>query len=77
MPLLMASRLTAANLPGAAVTFDKLHVVGLVSAAVEKVRRLEQKTPPELAGSRCVWLRNPENLTTSPVPATQKSALPI
>jgi transposase len=52
-----------ANLPNAAVTFDKFHVVSLVGAAVEKVRRLEQKTSPELAGSRYVWLKNPENLT--------------
>jgi len=52
-----------ANLPNAAVTFDKFHVISLVNAAVEKVRRAEQETCPELAGSRYVWLRNPENLT--------------
>jgi transposase len=52
-----------ANLPNAAVTFDKFHVVSLVNTAVEKVRRIEQKTSPELAGSRYVWLKNPENLT--------------
>lgn len=53
----------AANLPHAAVTFDKFHVVSLVNTAVEKVRRIEQKASPELAGSRYVWLKNPENLT--------------
>lgn len=51
------------NLPNAAVTFDKFHVVSLVNAAVEKVRRIEQKTCSELVGSRYVWLKNPENLT--------------
>ncbi len=54
----------AANLPHAAVTFDKFHVVSLVNNAVEQVRRLEQKTCPQLAGSRYVWLKNPENLNT-------------
>ena len=53
------------NLPNAAVTFDKFHVVSLVNTAVEKVRRMEQKTCPELVGSRYVWLKNPENLTDS------------
>lgn len=51
------------NLSNAAVTFDKFHVVSLVNAAVEKVRRIEQKTCSELVGSRYVWLKNPENLT--------------
>ena len=51
------------NLPNATVTFDKFHVISLVNTAVEKVRRNEQKTCPELVGSRYVWLKNPENLT--------------
>ena len=51
------------NLPKAAVTFDKFHVISLVNTAVETVRRIEQKTCPELVGSRYVWLKNPENLT--------------
>ena len=53
----------AASLPNAAVTFDKFHVVSLVNHAVETVRRLERNDHPELAGSRYVWLKNPENLT--------------
>src|SRR5665213_3073942 len=53
-----------ASLPHAAVTFDKFHVVSLVNNAVEHVRRLEQKTCPQLAGSRYVWLKNPANLNT-------------
>lgn len=52
----------AANLPNAQITFDKFHVVSLVNDAVDQVRRLEQKTAPELAKSRYVWLKNPENL---------------
>lgn len=55
----------AANLPNAQITFDKFHVVGLVNDAVDQVRRLEQKTAPELAKSRYVWLKNPENLNES------------
>ena len=55
----------AANLPNARVTFDKFHVVSLVNDAVDEVRRLEQKTNPELAKTRYVWLKNPENLTPS------------
>ena len=54
-----------ASLPNAQVTFDKFHVVSLVNNAVEKVRRQERKDHPELAGSRYVWLKNPENLTPS------------
>ncbi|MGO9970860.1 MAG: ISL3 family transposase [Bryobacteraceae bacterium] len=33
------------NLPNAAVTFDKFHIVSLVNTAVEKVRRIEQNVP--------------------------------
>jgi transposase len=55
----------ATSLPKAKVTFDKFHVVSLVNDAVDEVRRLEQKSNPELAKSRYVWLKNPENLTES------------
>src|ERR1035441_4967759 len=53
------------KLPNTQVTFDKFHVVSLVNNAVKKVRRQERKDHPELAGSRYVWLKNPENLTPS------------
>ena len=53
----------ATSLPNAELTFDKFHVVSLVNAAVDKVRRLERLDHPELVGSRYVWLKNPENLT--------------
>jgi transposase len=35
----------------------------LGDAVVEKVRREEHRTRPELKGSRYVWTKNPENLT--------------
>ena len=53
----------AANLPNASITFDKFHVIKLINEAVDEVRRLERKDHPELAGSRYIWLKNPDNLT--------------
>ena len=53
------------NFKNASITFDKFHVVSLVNDAVDEVRRLERKANPELAKSRYVWLKNPENLTES------------
>jgi transposase len=35
----------------------------VVNEAVDQVRREEQKKHPELARSRYVWLKNPQNLT--------------
>ena len=55
----------AESLPNAQITFDKFHVVGLVNDAVDEVRRLERKDHPELANSRYIFLKNPENLTVS------------
>ena len=55
----------AENLHNAQITFDKFHVVSLVNEAVDEVRRLERKDHPELAGCRYVFLKNPENLTTT------------
>jgi transposase len=51
------------NLPNATITFDKFHVVSLVSQAVDDVRREERKDHPELSGTRYIWLKNMENLT--------------
>jgi transposase len=50
--------------PEASVTFDKFHVTKLLNDAIEKVRRQERRERPELAGSRYVWMKNPENLTS-------------
>ena len=52
------------NLPEASITFDKFHTVKIISGAVEKVRREEQKSRPELKGSRWVWLKNESNLSS-------------
>ena len=51
------------NLPNAAITFDKFHAVKIINAAVDKVRREEVKSHPELKKSRYVWLKNATNLT--------------
>lgn len=59
------SKRVTKSLPTATVIFDKFHVVGVVNTAVDEVRRAEQKTCPELARSRHVWLKNPENLSAS------------
>lgn len=50
--------------PTATITFDKFHVVKVLSEAVDKVRKDEQRKHPELKRSRYVWLKNPSNLTT-------------
>lgn len=51
------------NFPEASITFDKFHVMKMVNEALDKVRRQEQATQPELKHSRFVWLKNQENLT--------------
>src|SRR5699024_7061627 len=51
------------NFPNASITFDKFHVMKMVNEALDKVRRQEQISQPELKTSRYVWLKNEENLT--------------
>src|SRR5699024_6873231 len=51
------------NFPDASITFDKFHVMKMVNEALDKVRRQEQATQPELKNSRYVWLKNQDNLT--------------
>lgn len=53
----------ADNLTEAEVTFDKFHAVKLVNDAVDKVRRAEAKTRPELKRSRYLWLKNEPRLS--------------
>jgi transposase len=50
-------------LPNAQITFDRFHVMKIMSEAVDKVRRQEQSERKELKRSRYIWLKNPENLT--------------
>jgi len=51
------------NFPEASITFDKFHVIRAASEALEKVRRREAQTEPELKGTRWDWLKNPGNLS--------------
>jgi len=51
------------NLPNAAITFDKFHVVKLLNEAIDKVRREEAKSNPLLKHSRYVFLKNQGNFT--------------
>lgn len=54
----------ATHLPGAAVTYDKFHVVKLLNEALDKVRQAEQKKNPLLLKrTRYLWLKNPDALT--------------
>ncbi len=47
----------------ATITFDKFHILKIVNEALDEVRRMEQKTKPELKKTRFAWLKNPKNLT--------------
>ena len=53
------------NLTEAEITFDKFHVMKLIGEAVDKVRRAETKSRPELKGSRYLWLKNDANLSAA------------
>lgn len=53
------------NLTEAEITFDKFHVMKLIGEAVDKVRRAEVKSRPELKGSRYLWLKNDQNLSAA------------
>jgi len=54
-----------AHLPNARITFDKFHVVAHASQAVDKTRRIEQKTDPGLKGLRWTLLKDRESLSPS------------
>jgi transposase len=51
------------QLPNAQITFDKFHIMKIVNAGVDKVRREEAKTNPLLKGARYAVLKNDANLT--------------
>jgi transposase len=51
------------NLTEAEITFDKFHVMKLIGDAVDKVRRDESKSRPELKRSRYLWLKSERNLS--------------
>ncbi len=54
-----------ASLPEAQITFDKFHIVKLINAAVDEVRRREVASHPILKRTRYVVLKNHQNLTES------------
>jgi transposase len=51
------------ELPEAKLTFDNFHLMQLLTTAVDDTRREEQRTHPELKGTRYVWLKNEWNHT--------------
>jgi transposase len=51
------------HLPNARITFDKFHVVAHASAAVDQMRRLEQRTDPSLKGMRWTLLKDRDRLS--------------
>lgn len=53
------------HLPDARITFDKFHVIAHASTAVDKTRRAEQKTDPDLKGLRWALLKDRSKLTAS------------
>jgi len=51
------------HLPNAAITFDRFHVIQLVNAALEEVRRAEVRAEPALKHSRWMWLKDKHSWT--------------
>jgi transposase len=51
------------QLPNARITFDKFHVIAHASAALDKMRRLEQRGDPELKGLRWTLLKDRARLS--------------
>ncbi len=50
------------HLPNATITFDKFHVLAHAHQAVDAMRRIEQRTDPELKGLRWVLLKDRDSL---------------
>ena len=48
----------SSELPNAQITFDKFHVIAHANAAVDKTRRIEQRTDKSLKGMRWTLLRD-------------------
>ena len=46
------------HLPNAEITFDKFHVIAHASSALDKTRRIEQKSDPDLKGLRWTLLKD-------------------
>jgi transposase len=54
----------AEQLPNARVTFDKFHVIAHATTAVDKMRRIEQKTAPDLKGMRWTLIKDRSRLNS-------------
>lgn len=50
------------HLPNARITFDKFHIIGHASAALDKMRRIEQRTDKSLKGMRWTLLKDSAKL---------------
>jgi transposase len=57
------------NLPNASITFDKYHIMKIINAAVDNVRKAETKEQWLLRGQKYLFLKNRENLTESQLKA--------
>ena len=53
------------HLPAARITFDKFHVIAHASQALDQMRRIEQKSTPDLKGLRWTLLRDYADLSAS------------
>lgn len=51
--------------PNAVVTFDRFHVAQWMNKAVDQVRRKEVKTRAEIKGTRFLWMKRYDRLTSS------------
>lgn len=51
-----------AYFPNAQVTFDKFHIVKVIHAAMDQVRRDEQRKSADFKKTRYLWLKNDDNL---------------
>ena len=52
-----------AHLPNARITFDKFHVIAHASAAIDRMRRIEARTDPDLKGLRWSLLKDRSKLS--------------
>ena len=52
----------AEHLPKARITFDRFHLMKLVNEAVDRVRRSEALSQPDLKKTRWLWLKNDRKL---------------
>jgi transposase len=50
------------NMPNAAITFDKYHIMKIINTAVDDVRKAEVKEQDILRGHKYIFLKNRQNL---------------